>query len=85
MAFFCFLPDLDVHPNHHSDSVHEPECFGVAGDALHPQGLRHHLPPRAERPEAQEELQGCGAGGHHVYASVPEIQRQAERRDQDRA
>lgn len=75
----------DVHPDHHADRVHEPERHRVSGDALHPKGLRHHLPPGAERAEAETQLQSRGAGGHRVHAPVPEVQRQAERRVQDRA
>lgn len=75
----------DVHPDHHPDRVHEPERHRVPGHALHPQGLRHHLPPGAERPEEEAQLKSCGAGGHRVHAPVPEVQRQTERRVQDRA
>ncbi|KAM3618436.1 uncharacterized protein V6R79_020308 [Siganus canaliculatus] len=40
------------------------KCIRLSGDALHAQGLRHHLPPRAERPEEEEELQGCCSSCH---------------------
>lgn len=63
----------DVHPDHHPDGVHEPERHRLAGHALHPQGLRHHLPPGAERPEEEAQLQGRGAGGHRLHPPVAEI------------
>ncbi len=81
----CRVPVADVHPDHHPDCFHEPERHRVSGHALHPQGLRHHLPPGAERPEEEAQLQSCGAGSHRVHATVPEVQRQTERRVQDRA
>ena len=56
----------DVHPDHHADGIHEPQRHRVPGHALHPQGLRHHLPPGAERAEAQTQPEGRGAGGHRV-------------------
>ncbi|XP_039590185.1 metabotropic glutamate receptor 7 isoform X4 [Passer montanus] len=74
-----------LHPNHHAHHLHEPERVGGAGDALHAQGLHHHLPPRAQRAEAQAQLQGGGDGGHHVLAPVPQAQRPPQRRGQDRA
>lgn len=70
---------LDVHPDHHSDRLHEPERHRVPGHALHPEGLRHHLPPGTERPEEEAQLQSRGAGGHRVHSPVPEDQRQTER------
>jgi len=70
---FC-VSVADVHPDHHSDSVHESERHRILGHALHSQGLRHHLPPGAERPEEKAQLQSCGAGGHRVHAPVPEVQ-----------
>lgn len=81
------LSSTDVHPDHDSDHLREPECLCVSGDALHTQGLCHYLPPRAERTEKKAQLQSRGAGSHHVYSALPEVQRQAERRDaeQDRA
>lgn len=76
----CCVSVTDVHPDHHPDRVYEPECHRVPGHALHPQSLRHHLPPGAERPETQTQLQNCGAGRDRVHAAFPEIQRQTERR-----
>ncbi len=77
--------DADVHPDDDADRVHESECLGVSGDALHTESLRHHLPPGAERAETQAQLQGCGSSHHHVLTPLAEIhQWQAERRDQDR-
>lgn len=75
----------DVHPDDDLDRVHEPERHRVPGHALHPQGLRDHLPPGAERPEEEAQLQGGGAGSHCVHAFVRQVQRQTERRIQDRA
>lgn len=81
----CRVFVADVHPDHHPDSVHEPERHRVPGHALHPQGLRHYLPPRAERPKEEAQLQNRGAGSNRVHAPVPEVHRQTERRVQDRA
>lgn len=81
----CRFSVTDVHPDHHPDGVHEPERHCVPGHALHPQGVRHYLPSGAERPEEKAQLQSCGAGCHCVHAPVPEVQRQTERRVQDRA
>ncbi len=67
--------DADVHPDDDADRVHESECLCVSGDALHPEGLRHHLPPGAERAEAQAQLQGCGSSHHHVLTPLAEIHR----------
>lgn len=75
MILTCLVSAADVHPDHHPDGVHEPERHRVPGHALHPQGLRHHLPPGAERPEEEAQLQSCGAGGYRVHAPVPEVQR----------
>lgn len=81
----CHVSVPDVHPDHDPDSVHEPERHRVPGHALHTQGLCHHLPPGAERPEEKAQLQSSGAGSHRVHAPVPEVQRQTEWRVQDRA
>lgn len=81
----CCVSVADVHPDHHPDGVHEPERHRVPGHALHPEGLRHHLPPGAECPEEKAQLQSRGDGSHRVHAPVPEVQRQTQRRVQDRA
>lgn len=81
----CGLSVPDVHPNHDLDRVHEPERHRIPGHALHPQGLCHHLPPGAERPEEEAQLQSSGAGSHCVHTLVSEVQRQTERRVQHRA
>lgn len=51
-------PPPDVHPDHHPDRLPQPVCLRVSGNALHAQSLRHPLPPRAERSQAETELQG---------------------------
>lgn len=48
----------DVHPDHHADRLPQPLRLRLSGDALHAQSLRHPLPPRAERSQAQAQLQG---------------------------
>lgn len=50
----------DVHPDHHADRVPQPVRVRLSGDALHAQSLRHPLPPGAERPQTQAQLQGEG-------------------------
>ncbi|XP_061418807.1 metabotropic glutamate receptor 8 isoform X2 [Lethenteron reissneri] len=75
-----------VHPDDDAHRVHEPECFGGSGNALHAQGAHHPLPPGAERAETQALLQGRGDGRHHVQqADGREDQRPAQRRGQDGA
>lgn len=54
----CLSLLLDVYPNHHPDHLSQPVCLCLSGDALHAQGLRHPLPPRAERPQTKTQLQG---------------------------
>lgn len=54
----CLSASTDVHPDNNSDCLHVSQRFRLSGDALHAQGLRHHLPPGAERPEEKEKLQG---------------------------
>lgn len=79
----CRVSVADVHPDNHPDGVHEPKRHRLPGHALHPQGVRHHLPPGAERPEEKAQLQSRGAGSHCDHTTVPEVQRQTERRVQD--
>lgn len=80
---FFFLSKA-LHPDHHADHLHESERVRCSGNALHAQGLRHHLPPGAQRAEAEAELQGRGDGGHHVLASIAQTQRPTKRRGQNR-
>lgn len=54
----CLSVSTDVHPDSHSDRVHVSQRVRLSRDALHAEGLRHHFPPRRERPEEKEELQG---------------------------
>lgn len=78
------LPSLpDVHSDDHPDHLHEPQCLGRTWHALHAEGVHHYLPPGAERAEAEAQLQGRGHGCHNVIASIPEAQREAQRRGKD--
>ena len=52
-----FLCGLDLHPNHDADCVLKPERISVPRHALRTQDLRHPVPPRAERAEAEAEPQ----------------------------
>lgn len=53
-----FLHGSDLHPNHHTDCVLEPECVSVPWHAVCAQNLRHPVPPGAECAEAEAEPQG---------------------------
>lgn len=79
---FCLLA---LHTNYHTYNIHELKCFSGPGDALHAESVHHHLPPRAERPEAEAQLQGCGDGSDDVVPALTQAQRQAQRRGEDRA
>lgn len=85
----CILgvsPSLaDVHPNNHADHLSEPQRLRVPRVALHAQGLRGALPPRAERAQAHTQPEGCGHCRHHVQQIQPEGRTQTQRRSQDRA
>ena len=81
----CVLPPPAVHPDHHADHLHEPQCLGRAGHALHAQGVRHPVPPGAQRAEEEAQLQGGGHRGDHVLTPQHEAQRAAKRRGQDGA
>lgn len=54
-SFFLLLSKA-LHPDHHTDHLHESECVRGSGNALYAQGLRHHLPPGAQCTEAEAEL-----------------------------
>lgn len=73
-----------VHPNHHADHLYESERICGPRYALHAQGLRHHLPPGAQRAETEAQLQSRGDGGHHVLTPVAQAQRPTQWRGQNR-
>lgn len=76
---------LALHTNYHTYNIHELKCFSGPGDALHAEGVHHHLPPWAKRPETETQLQGCGHSSDHVVTALAQTQRQAQRRSQNRA
>lgn len=80
-----FLPLADVHPNNHSDHLCESERLSVPRVALHAEGLRGSLPPRAECAQAHTQPQGRGYCSHHVQQVQPQGWTQTQRRSQDRA
>ncbi|GCC44601.1 hypothetical protein chiPu_0028396 [Chiloscyllium punctatum] len=74
----------DVHPDDDADGLHESERLRLPGDALPAQGLRHRLPPGAERPAAQTQLQGRGYHGQCRLAALPALaQRRGRQRRED--
>lgn len=76
---------LALHTNYHTYNIHELKCFSGPGDALHAEGVHHHLPPGAKRPEKETQLQGCGHGSDHVVTPLAQTQRPAQRRSQNGA
>lgn len=59
VKFTPYCVSTDVHPDRHADRLHVPQRLCVPRDALHAQGLRHPLPPRAERSEEEAKFQGA--------------------------
>lgn len=75
----------DVHPDDHPHHLSQPQRVCVSGDALHAQGLYHHLPPGAERAQTQAQLQSYRHRRHHVRKTSAEGKRPAQRGSEDRA
>lgn len=78
---FC----ADVHPDHHPDHLSESQRVCISGDALHAEGVRHHLSSGAERSQTQAQLQSYRHCRHHVRKTGAERKRPAKRRGEDRA
>lgn len=78
-------PPSALHPDHHTDYLHEPQRIRGPRYALHAQSLRHHLPPGAQCPEEEAFLQSRRHGRHYVIPTVPQDERQTQRGGQDGA
>lgn len=67
MWSFLLTVSTDVHPDGHVDCLHVPQRLCVPWDALHAQGLCHHLPAWAERSEEETKLQGARVAHGRLY------------------